>query len=191
MFGVETSSFFPKCQRDGRDLARQGEASHLRLHSLGQQSCVEVLQGACALTGTQGRTFEDAFHLVVVVLIQATDLLWFFGALQLSVHIAMLRAVVCYHCQTAVGLTAAAWCGTGRASASGPVTGQPAAGRSREFGAVFSRPRVSGSRLTVLLAPYAAPPTVHPSADRTALPGGAHQGAQSCSAIGRDGAGYR
>ena len=36
MFCVEAPSFFPKCQRDGRDLACQREASHLRLHSLGQ-----------------------------------------------------------------------------------------------------------------------------------------------------------
>ena len=41
-----------------------------------------------------GRTFEDLFHLVVVILIQTADLLWLFGTLQLSVHIAMLRAVV-------------------------------------------------------------------------------------------------
>jgi len=44
-FCVEMFSFFPKCQRDGRDLTCEREASHIRLHPLGQQSCVKVLQG--------------------------------------------------------------------------------------------------------------------------------------------------
>ena len=103
MFCVETSSFFPKCQRDGRDLACEREASHFRLHSPGQQSCVKILQWSRATTGAQGRTFEDPLHLVVVILIQTTDLLWLFGTLQLSVHITMLRTVVRLHPQTTVG----------------------------------------------------------------------------------------
>src|SRR5260370_22926585 len=56
------------------------------------------------------------------------------------------------HCRS----TAAACCGTGAASASWPATEQPAAGRSRESGALFSRPDVSDSRPKVLLAPCAA-----------------------------------
>ncbi len=103
MFCVERFSFLPKCQRNGRDLAWEREASHIRLHPLGQQPCVKVLQWSCATTGAHGRTFEDHLHLVVVVLIQTTDLLWLFGALQLSVHITMLGAVVRFHSQTAVG----------------------------------------------------------------------------------------
>jgi len=103
MFCVETFSFFPKCQRNGRDLACEREARHFRLHPLGQQSCVKVLQGPGAKTGAHGPTFEDPLHLVVVILIQTTDLLWLFGTLQLSVHITMLRAVVRLHSQTAVG----------------------------------------------------------------------------------------
>jgi hypothetical protein len=50
---------------------------------------------------------------------------------------------------------------------------------------------VSGSRLKVLLAPCAAPATVHPAADRTALLAGAHRVAQFYSAIALDGVGYR
>ena len=38
LFGVETFSFLPKCQSDGRNLARQGQTRHRRLHSFGQQS---------------------------------------------------------------------------------------------------------------------------------------------------------
>src|SRR5271170_4320243 len=103
MFCVETFSFLPKCQRDGRDLACEREASHLRLHPLGQQSCVKVLQWSRATTGAQGRTFEDLLHLVVVILIQTTDLLWLFGTLQLSVYITMLCAVVRLYPQATVG----------------------------------------------------------------------------------------
>ena len=63
MFSVETFSFFPKCQRNGRDLTCEREASHIWLHSLGQQSCVKVLQWSRATTGAQGRTLEDPLHL--------------------------------------------------------------------------------------------------------------------------------
>jgi hypothetical protein len=103
IFGVETPSFFPKCQRNGRDLARQRKASHIRLQPFGQQSCIKVLQWSCATTGPHGRTLEDPLHLVVVILIQTADLLRLFGTLQLSIHITMLRAVVRLHPQTAVG----------------------------------------------------------------------------------------
>src|SRR5580700_11998105 len=103
MFCVETFSCFPKCQRNGRDLACEREASHIRLHPLSQQSCVKVLQWSRATTGAHGRTFEDPLHLVVVILVQTSDLLWLFGTLQLSVHITMLCAVVRLHPQTAVG----------------------------------------------------------------------------------------
>ncbi len=52
----------------------------------------------------QGRTLEDLLHLVVVILVQTTDLLWLFGTLQLAIHITMLRAVVRLHRQATVGL---------------------------------------------------------------------------------------
>src|SRR5258706_11610173 len=45
MFGVETNSFLPDEQNDGRDLARQSEASHRRFHSFGEQRDVEILKG--------------------------------------------------------------------------------------------------------------------------------------------------
>ena len=102
-FCVETFSFLPQCQRNGGDLACQREASHIRLHALGQQFCVKDLQWSGATTGAQSRTFEDLLHLVVLILIQTADLLWLFGTLQLSVHITMLGAVVGLHSQTTVG----------------------------------------------------------------------------------------
>src|SRR5260370_7318460 len=103
MFSVETFSFLPKCQGDGRDLPCEREACHIRLHSLGQQSFVKVLQWSRATTGAHGRTLEDLLHLVIVILVQTTDLLWLFGTFQLSIHITMLRAVVRLHRQATLG----------------------------------------------------------------------------------------
>src|ERR1017187_2620556 len=94
LFGVETFLLFPKCQSNGRDLARQCQTRHLRLHALGQQTRVEIVEHSSATAGPGGRTLEDLFHLMVVISIQPTNLLRFLGALQLSTHKTVLRTVV-------------------------------------------------------------------------------------------------
>src|ERR1700686_1975462 len=94
LFGVETFLLFPKCQGNGRDLARQCQTSHLRLHPLVQQTRVETVERSHATAGPGGRTLEDLFHLMVVISIQPTELLRFLGALQLSTHKTELRTVV-------------------------------------------------------------------------------------------------
>ena len=53
--------------------------------------------------GPGGRTLEDLFHLMVVVLIQTTELLGFLGALQLSTDKAELRTVVRLNPQATIG----------------------------------------------------------------------------------------
>src|SRR6266581_8879530 len=53
--------------------------------------------------GPGGRTLEDLFHLMVVVLIETTDLLRLFGALHLSANISVLRTVVRLHAQPTIG----------------------------------------------------------------------------------------
>src|ERR1039458_2621691 len=53
--------------------------------------------------GPGGRTLEDLFHLMVVISIQTTDLLGFFGALQLSTDKAELRTVVGLNAQATIG----------------------------------------------------------------------------------------
>src|SRR5208282_2228061 len=88
---------------DGRDLARQRQTSHLRLHPLGQQSRVEIVERPRSTAGPGGRTLEDLFHLVIVISIQTTELLGFFGTLHLSANKAVLRAVVCLNPQAAIG----------------------------------------------------------------------------------------
>jgi hypothetical protein len=50
-----------------------------------------------------GRPLEDLFHLVIVVLIQARELLGFLGTLQLPANIAVLRAVVRLNPEATVG----------------------------------------------------------------------------------------
>src|SRR5580693_746202 len=103
LFGVETFLLLPQCQSDGRDLARQCQTSHLRLHAFGQQSRVKIMEWSRTTAGPGGRTFEDLFHLVIVILIQTTQLLGFLGALQLSVNIAVLRAVVGLNPKATIG----------------------------------------------------------------------------------------
>src|SRR5580693_9681274 len=53
--------------------------------------------------GPGGRTLEDLFHLMVVVLIQTTELLRFFGTLHLSANISVLRTVVGLNAQPTIG----------------------------------------------------------------------------------------
>ncbi len=94
LFCVETFLLLPKCQSNSRDLARQGQTSHLRPHPRGQQSRVEIIEWSRATAGPGGRTFEDLFHGMIVISIQTTELLGFLGALQLSTDKAELRTVV-------------------------------------------------------------------------------------------------
>src|SRR5712691_595067 len=103
LFGVETFLLFPKCQSNGRALACQGQTRHLRLHALGQQSRVEIVEWSPATAGPGGRALEDLFHLMVVISIQATELLRFLGELQLSTHKTVLRTVVGLNAQPTVG----------------------------------------------------------------------------------------
>src|SRR5580658_2242612 len=77
LFDVETFLLLPKCQSYGRDLPRQRQTSHLRLHPLGQQSRVDIAERSRATASPSGRTLEDLFHGMIVISIQTTDLLGF------------------------------------------------------------------------------------------------------------------
>src|ERR1039457_1143779 len=102
-FCVEGFCLLPNCQSNGRDLARQSQTSHLRLHALGQQSRVKIVERSRATAGPGGRTLEDLFHLMVVISIETTDLLRFFGTLHLSANISVLRTVVSLNAQPTIG----------------------------------------------------------------------------------------
>jgi hypothetical protein len=93
LFSVEMCSFLPLDQSDRRNLSRQGEASHRRLHAFREQALVEIVERSLPAAGHGGRTSEDGFHIMIVVLIQPTNLLWFLGTSQLSGHVTVLRTV--------------------------------------------------------------------------------------------------
>src|SRR5205807_196098 len=46
LLGVEAFSFLPNAQGNGSDLARQRQARHRRLHAFGQQTFIELTEGA-------------------------------------------------------------------------------------------------------------------------------------------------
>src|SRR5580700_10038536 len=102
-FRVEMCSFLPDDESDGRNLSRQGEAGHRWLHAFREQSFVEVVERSLLAAGHNRRTLEDGFHIVIMILIEPTQLLWFLGTLQLSSHVTVLRAVMRLNRETAVG----------------------------------------------------------------------------------------
>ena len=102
ILGVEADSFLPEDYGDGSNLPRQGEASHRGSHPSGEQDLVKIVERSRAGARSHGRTLEDIFEIVVMVGIQPTELLWFLRALQLSLGIAILRAVVGFQRQPAV-----------------------------------------------------------------------------------------
>ena len=75
LFDVETFLLLPKCQGNGRDLARQRQPRHLRLHPLGQQRRVEIVERSPATAGPGSRTLEDLFHLMIVISIRINHIM--------------------------------------------------------------------------------------------------------------------
>src|SRR6266478_6803050 len=61
MFCVETNSFLPNQQSDGRDLARQGEPRQVRFHSSDNTSLIEILERPGDSSRSRGCTLEDIF----------------------------------------------------------------------------------------------------------------------------------
>ena len=54
-------------------------------------------------TGLRSCTLEDILKIVVVIFVEATKRRWFLRTLQLTIHVAVLRTVMCFYPQTAVG----------------------------------------------------------------------------------------
>jgi hypothetical protein len=67
MFCVETRSFLPNQQSDGRDFARQGEQRQVRLHASGDAGLVKVLQRSSGSGRSGGGTLENIFQIVIMV----------------------------------------------------------------------------------------------------------------------------
>ena len=68
-------SFLPDGESDRRNLSRQGEASHRRLHALREQALVEIVERSLPAAGHGCRTFEDGFHIMIVILIRINDIM--------------------------------------------------------------------------------------------------------------------
>jgi hypothetical protein len=72
MFGVETRSFLPNEQSDGRDFARQGEPCQMWLRASGDAGLVKVLERSRGRGGSSRCTLEDIFQIVIVVDVEPT-----------------------------------------------------------------------------------------------------------------------
>src|SRR5262249_50479555 len=103
LFWIESHPFLPNSQCNRANLARQREARHRRLHSLAQQTFIELAEWSGTSGGLLGGAFENVLQIMVVVLIQAAQLLRFSGMEQLSIHVAILPAIVSFERQAAVG----------------------------------------------------------------------------------------
>jgi hypothetical protein len=103
MFCVETLSFLPNVQSDGRDLARQAETRQMRFHPSGNARLVEIFKRPGRCCGSHGCTFEDIFQIVIVVDVQPADGEGLLGTLELATDKAIFPAGVGPQCQAAVG----------------------------------------------------------------------------------------
>jgi hypothetical protein len=73
IFGVAAYSFFPDDQRDRCDLARYGQACHLRLYPFGDQRSVKLPEWSGLGSGYGRGTLEQIFEIVVMISIQLTN----------------------------------------------------------------------------------------------------------------------
>src|SRR6266567_5944096 len=104
-------SFLPKDESDRRNLSRQGEASHRWLHAFREQALVEVVERSLLAAGHTRRTLEDRFHVMIVILIEPTQLLWFLGTLQLSSQRNGMARCRASQSRDRCRSTVVAWCG--------------------------------------------------------------------------------
>ena len=124
------------------------------LHAFGEQALVEIVERSLAAAGHGRRTLEDGFQIMIMILIEPTQLLWFLGTLQLSSHVTVLRTVARLNRQTAVGPQlplGAEPMGVWISAISSALESD----RSKESGAVIWSRSVSGSRPTDPAAPLA------------------------------------
>src|SRR3984893_3044563 len=102
MFSVETNSFLPNEQSDGRDLARQGQARHRWFHAAGNASLVEILERPSCGSRSGGSSLKDIFEIMIVIFVQSADGHSFLGAFQLTANEAIFPTIVGSQRQSAV-----------------------------------------------------------------------------------------
>src|ERR1700680_2348409 len=104
MFGVETNSFLPNDQRDGRNLARQGEARHRWLHASGNARLIEILQKSGGSRRSRGSAFENILQIVIMIFVQTPDGQELLGTSELATDESVFPTGVSRQRQAAVGL---------------------------------------------------------------------------------------
>src|SRR5215472_15519012 len=100
---VEVFSLLPQCQRNGCNLACQGEAHHGGLDAFGQRALVKILEWSGEHTGAGGSAFEQTFQIMVVILVQAANRRLFLAPPHLPVDVVIFAAVAGFQPQSAVG----------------------------------------------------------------------------------------
>jgi hypothetical protein len=99
---TEAHSFLPDEQSDRGDLACQREAGHRRFHPFGEQCGIEIVKGTRRAASLGRRALEDAFQIMIVVLVETTQRHGPLGSLQLTLHIVVFPTAVRFQSQAAV-----------------------------------------------------------------------------------------
>ncbi len=100
---IETHSFLPGGEGDGRDLASQGQARHFRPRPLGELALINSTERSRSNTARRGRRFEDIFQLVIVIGTKAAQGQGFTGSLQLGGDEAIFSADAGFQRQADIG----------------------------------------------------------------------------------------
>src|SRR5499427_8036761 len=99
---VEVFSLLPQCQRNGRDLACQGETHHGRLDAFGQRALVKLPKRSRYHAGPCGRTFEQTLEIVIVIFIQTANGNLLFGPTSFALYIHIFSGDASFQSQSAV-----------------------------------------------------------------------------------------
>src|ERR1700688_1932651 len=173
MFGVETNSFLPNDQGDGRNLARQGEARNRWLRASGNARLVEILERSAGSSRSRGRTFENIFQIVIMIFVQTPNGQEFLGTSELATHEPVFPTGVKSSAPGRSRPTVAAWCESDGVSASARPAEPLEWVQSRESAAAISPRCVSGSLPITLVALAGAKPLRRRTADHRVRRGGA------------------
>ena len=92
-FGVEVLSFFHSVSVMAAILRARVRRAIVGLHALGQQQQIEILERSGPTLALVAAPLNRSFHIVVVILIQTTNVMRLFRASQLAFDEAVFRTV--------------------------------------------------------------------------------------------------
>src|ERR1700731_155976 len=102
MLGVEGNSFLPYDQHDRSNFPRQGQASHLRSHTFGNQGRVELLERTRFDRSDGGGTLKQVLQIVIAVSVESANRYLLLGFLELSFHRTVIGTAMRFDGKTAV-----------------------------------------------------------------------------------------